>query len=165
MALLSSLSQSMEVGYTYSTCNWRCWISSLALKRGRGMEALCERLSPAEVTTGTAKQSWSWLLSVHCGPPSFWQLGGWCEELACTKARIPLYELPKTISQSQGPRPPMSVTTLCFDPAIDRQVLGKEKSTMPKPIEEAGNEVEIKYSEGLTSPSLRKILAHAKKGR
>lgn len=43
----------------------------------------------------------------------------------------------------------MSVTALCFDPAIDRQVLGKEKSTVPKPIEKAGTEVEIKHSEGL----------------
>lgn len=59
----------------------------------------------------------------------------------------------------------MSVTTLCFDSAIDRQVLDKEKSVMLKSIEETGNEVEIKHSKGLKGLSLRKILADAKKGR
>lgn len=59
----------------------------------------------------------------------------------------------------------MSVTALCFDPANDRQVLGKEKSTMLKSIEEAGNEVEIKHSERMKGLSLRKNLADAKKGR
>lgn len=125
-----------------------------------GMEAVCERLSPAEVTSGRAKLSWSWLLGVHCGSPSFWQLGGWCEEPTCTRARVPLKP-----SQSQGPRLPMSVRALCFDPAFNRQVVGKERSMIPKPIEEAGNEVEIKHSEGLKGLSLRKILADAKKSR
>lgn len=54
----------------------------------------------------------------------------------------PCLSCPK-LSQSQGPRPPMSATAPCFDPANDREVLDKEKSTMLKPIEEAGNEVEI----------------------
>lgn len=38
---------------------------------------------------------------------------------------------------------------VCFDPASTREVLGKEKSMMLKPIDEAGNEAEIKHSEGL----------------
>ena len=116
-----------------------------------GMEALCKRLSPAEVTTGRAKQSWSCLLSVHCGSPSFWQLEGWCEELVCTRACVPLYELPETISI-----PKAKASHVCDSPvtAIDRQVLGKEKSTMPKPIKEPGNEVEIKHSEGLKGLSV-----------
>lgn len=59
----------------------------------------------------------------------------------------------------------MSVTAPSFDPTNDREVPDKEKSTMLKPIEEAGNEVEIKHSEGLKGPSLRKILADAKKAR
>lgn len=41
-------------------------------------------------------------------------------------------------------------------------MLGKEKSTMPKPIEEAGNEVEIKHSEELKSLSVSEKNADAK---
>lgn len=76
----------------------------------------------------------------------------------------PCMSCPK-LSQPQGPRPPISVIAPRFDPTNDREVPGKEKSTMLKPIEEAGNEVEIKHIEGLKGLSLRKILADAKKAR
>ena len=70
------------------------------------------------------------------------------------------------LPQSQGPRPPLSVTALCFDPTNDREVLGKEKSVMLKPIEEAGNEAEIKHSEELVERSVpKKMLADGKKAR
>lgn len=71
------------------------------------------RLSPAEVTTDRAKQSWSWLLSVHCSLPSFWQLGGWGEGLACTRAHVPLDELPETTSM-----PRAKASHVCDNPVL-----------------------------------------------
>lgn len=120
---------------------------------GTGMEAPCE-LSPAEVTTaggisrdteeaGEAKPSWSCLLCVHCDPPPLWQLRGWCEELVCTKARLPLCELPKTTSIPKAEA--SQVFSQCVDPANDRELLSKAKSMMPNPTEEAENEAEAKH--------------------
>lgn len=55
----------------------------------------------------------------------------------------PLCELPKTTSVPKAKAP--QVFSQCVDPANDGELLGKEKSMMPNPTEEAENEVEVKH--------------------